>query len=73
MWCIAYTVCIAGSIGENAVGVPCDRLRVLCSIAVMYNKTTCWYVTSIKVLLQILSWLHHAGFGNCTVVNVGSH
>ena len=36
------------------------------------NKTTCWYVKSIKTLLQILSWLHRAGFGNCTVVNVGS-
>ena len=26
MRCVAYTVRIAGSIGENAVRVPCDRL-----------------------------------------------
>ena len=53
MWCIVYTVCIAGSIEENAVRVPCDHFRVLRSIAVMYNKTTSWCVTSIKSLLQI--------------------
>ena len=26
MWCVAYTVHVAGSIWENAVRVPCDRL-----------------------------------------------
>ena len=26
MWCVAYTVHVAGSIGENTVRVPCDHL-----------------------------------------------
>ena len=26
MWYVAYTVCVAGSIGKNVVRVPCDHV-----------------------------------------------